>query len=229
VLLEVIVQSVDDARAAADGGADRLEVVRALDDGGLTPAIALVEAIATAVSLPLRVMLRENAGFALLPGEQRRLQDAARALQRVGANGIGIVIGFADANGVRMQDVAGVLAAAPDVHATFHRAFDWLTDPDGAIPAIASCAQIDRILTSGGTGTAAERAARLARYAAAAGSRLTILAGGGVDLESAEIFARQKAVREIHIGRAARANDDASGPVAAARVRAIRELIDRWD
>jgi copper homeostasis protein len=226
MLLEVIVQSVDDARAAAAGGADRLEVVRAIDDGGLTPAIELIEAIAVAVPLPLRVMVRENAGFALLPGERSRLRDAARALRRVGVDGI--VIGFADANGVCMPDVADVLAAAPDVRATFHRAFDALSDPAGAIPAIAACAQVDRILTSGGTGTASERATRLARYSAAAGSRLTILAGGGVDLESAEAFAREKAVREIHIGRAARVDDDASGPVSAERVRAIRRLIDRW-
>lgn len=38
LLLEVIVQTVAAAREAAKGGADRLEVVRAIRDGGLTPA-----------------------------------------------------------------------------------------------------------------------------------------------------------------------------------------------
>ena len=33
LLLEVIVQTEADARAAAEGGADRLEVVRAIRDG----------------------------------------------------------------------------------------------------------------------------------------------------------------------------------------------------
>ena len=37
LLLEVIVQTLADAREAASGGADRLEVVRAIRDGGLTP------------------------------------------------------------------------------------------------------------------------------------------------------------------------------------------------
>lgn len=223
MLLEVIVQSVEDARAAADGGADRLEVVRAIEDGGLTPPIELVEAIAAAVPLPVRVMVRENPGFALLPGELERLQQTARALHRAGVDGI--VVGFADANGVRMQDVAGVLSAAPSVRATFHRAFDILIDPLAAIPAIAGCGQIDRVLTSGGVGTASERARRLARYSAA--SRLTILAGGGVDAECAGLFARERVVREIHIGRAARVNGDAGGPVSAADVRMIRRSIDQ--
>src|SRR5438105_1821049 len=62
VLLEVIVQSVEDARAAARGGADRLEVVRAIRDGGLTPPVALVRAIAAAVALPLRVMIVAGGG-----------------------------------------------------------------------------------------------------------------------------------------------------------------------
>ena len=56
-------QSVADARAAAQGGANRLEVVRAIRDGGLTPALSLVEAIAAETALPLRVMVRENPGF----------------------------------------------------------------------------------------------------------------------------------------------------------------------
>src|SRR5262245_44731088 len=63
MLLEVIVQSLDDARAALAGGADRLEVVRAIEDGGLTPPIELVHEIAAHVGLPLRVMVRENAGY----------------------------------------------------------------------------------------------------------------------------------------------------------------------
>jgi copper homeostasis protein len=65
---------------------------------------------------------------------------------------------------------------------TFHRAFDSLVEPDHAIDVLADHAQIDRILTSGGTGSAQERCARLAQYVARAGSRVTIIAGGGVDL-----------------------------------------------
>ena len=43
VLLEVIVQTIADARAAAEAVSDRLEVVRAIGDGGLTPPLSLVQ------------------------------------------------------------------------------------------------------------------------------------------------------------------------------------------
>ena len=54
---------------------------------------------------------------------------------------------------------------------------------------LAEIPAIDRILTSGGEGTALERSARLHNYSARAGSRLTIIAGGGVDEGAIAVFA----------------------------------------
>ena len=87
-LLEVIVQTVDDARAATDGGADRLEVVRSMRDGGLTPALSVVEAIKTATTLPLRVMVRENAGFETSNEEIEVLRAAAWNLSKLEVDGL---------------------------------------------------------------------------------------------------------------------------------------------
>ena len=224
MLLEVIVQSLDDARAALEGGADRLEVVRAIDDGGLTPPLELVHEIAAHVGLPLRVMVRENAGYRIEAGELDRLQRAAYAFEA--ANVDGLVLGFADPGGVRMTDVLSVLAEAPAVAVTFHRAFDTLSDPVTAIPIVAACSQVDRILTSGGNGTAEERADQLHRYSMAAGDRLTIVAGGGIDEASIKAFVRTQCVKEIHVGRAARADSHHAAAVSAKRVTALRKLID---
>ena len=88
----MIVQTVDDARAAEDGGADRLEVVRDIGVGGLTPAIALVAAIQAATRLPLRVMVRENDGFTSALASWRVFGGVA-ALEAHGVDGV--VMGFA--------------------------------------------------------------------------------------------------------------------------------------
>jgi copper homeostasis protein len=69
-LLEVIACSVEDAEAAEQGGAGRLEVVRELGRGGCTPELALVRAILDRVSIPVRVMLRESDGFAYAGREE---------------------------------------------------------------------------------------------------------------------------------------------------------------
>ena len=222
ILLEVIVQTVADAVEATRGGADRLEVVRDIRDGGLTPPLSLVRAIAAETSLPLRVIVRENAGYATDAGELSTLRKAAAELADAGVDGI--VLGFARAGKPALDDVAGVLEVASDVRVTFHRAFDQLIDPLGAIDELARVAQIDRILTDGGGGTAASRCERLRDYTARAGSRLEIIAGGGVTEEALALFARTGCVREIHVGLAARGGDDPEGPVSAARVRRLREL-----
>lgn len=224
VLIEVIVQTIADARAAAEGGADRLEVVRAIGNGGLTPPLSLVTAIAAEVPLPLRVMIRENAGFETASLEVRALQRAAAGFAGLGVDGL--VAGFAQAGKLSLADLSVVLDAAPGVPLTFHRAFDTLSDPLGAIDTLAGIPQVDSILTSGGEGTPMERCARLRTYSARAGMRLAIMAGAGVDDEAFALFAKTGCVRAIHLGRAARDGKNPEGPVSAASVRRLRNIAD---
>ena len=227
LLLEVIVQTVEDAREAARGGADRLEVVRAIEEGGLTPRIELVRAIAQEVDLPLRVMVRSNSGYTAEPGELERLRHAAAQLQDVFIDGI--VVGFADGGRLRLDQVEHVLSGAPGIRATFHRAFDTVDDPLTAIDEIGRVLQIDRVLTSGGRGPAEERSRALAALSQRANDRLTIIAGGGVDENALATFARTRCVAEVHVGRAARPGSDPHGPVRAPLVRRLRELSESGD
>ena len=112
LLPEVIVQTVSDARQATRGGADRLEVVRAIRDGGLTPPLSLVRAIAEETALPLRVMVRENAGYAMGADELKMLRAAAVDFSGFGVDGI--VIGFAERGQLALDDVCRVIEAAPE-------------------------------------------------------------------------------------------------------------------
>ncbi|MEO7272066.1 MAG: copper homeostasis protein CutC [Vicinamibacterales bacterium] len=227
MLLEVIVQTVDDALAAQDGGADRLEVVRDIEVGGLTPAIAVVEAIQAATRLPLRVMVRENAGFSVGDGELSTLRAAVAALDACHVDGV--VMGFADDGDIALDDLARVLDGTPRLRVTFHRAFDTLHTPLEAVDLLAGLPQIDRILTDGGPGSPVERSRRLAALGERVrtrGTDLRIIAGSGVDDEALAIFVDTACVREAHVGRAARADNRADGPVSALRVRQLRSIAD---
>lgn len=223
MLLEVIVQSVADALAAEAGGADRLEVVRDLARDGLTPSPDLVRAIGFSTRLPLRVMVRESDGFTI--GSARELgvlQRAVAAFARLGVDGA--VVGFARDGALDLDTLQAVLSAAPELPVTLHRAFDAVLDPLAAIDTVAGMPQIDRILTSGGSGSREERCERWRHYTVRARGRMTILAGGGIDEGVLHTLAITGTVREAHVGRAAREPPIPTAPVSAERVRRLREI-----
>ena len=136
------------------------------------------------------------------------------------------MLGFAHAGELELEPVAHVLEAAPRINVTWHRAFDQLRDPLGAIETLAGVAPIDRILTSGGEGTIAMRCERLRACQERAGARLTIIAGGGVDFEMLSALVEMGSIREAHVGRAAHEDQDPNGVVSAAAVGRLREIID---
>src|SRR5688572_20136212 len=133
VLLETIVTSLDDARAAAAGGADRFELCGAMPLGGLTPTLGTLAAIKSAVAVPVMCMIRpREGGMAYTEGEFAVMErDAELALEQ-GADGL--VCGFLTPDG--QVDVARCRqflrrldGVTPRRQVVFHRAFDVVVDP----------------------------------------------------------------------------------------------------
>jgi copper homeostasis protein len=224
-LLEVIVCSVEDAVAAARGGADRLEVISRFDVGGLTPSIEMVEEIVMAVPIPARVMLRESANFTIADvGERKRLEQAARAFAQLPVDGL--VLGFLRGEEIDEDSLAELLACAPHLSATFHRAFEEVPAPARAIETLKRHPQIDRILTNGSPGDLTERIARLALCARVAGPEIQILAGGGMTVEVIRSIRAAAEIGEFHVGSLVRRDERIDGNVETARVRALIELLE---
>jgi len=211
--LEVIVCSVSDAIEAKKGGANRLEVVRNLEYGGLTPSLELVRSIKSNVALPLRVMLREKVGYETNGAEIEALSVAAEQFAKMGVDGV--VIGFLIGSRVDIELTRRVLARAPDLRATFHHAFEDAGDQLQALRDIKSLVQVDRILSSGGSGELKHRIKRLDTYARAADPEIKIIAGGGVDGDAILLLMRTTSIREFHVGRAARSGFSIDGDVQA--------------
>ncbi|MCP9954836.1 copper homeostasis protein CutC [Actinomadura madurae] len=224
-LLEVIALTVADAGAARDGGADRIEVVADMAADGLTPDPDLVAAIRDATPLPMRVMLRANAGFRTTGAELDRLRRAAAGLAEAGADGF--VLGFLDSAGQVDTGATSKLAAetAP-LPWTFHRALDHAADPAQAWRVVRDLGGgLDTVLTAGsprgvdaGVGVLARRAAE---GPAAAGM---IMAGGGLRRKHVALLAAA-GVTAFHVGTAVRPDGDWDAPVDAALVREWRALV----
>jgi copper homeostasis protein len=210
---------------AEAGGADRLEVVRSLDRGGLTPGLDLVEDLLARVRVPLRVMVRVEEPFVpTSPEVAERMCGQARTLARLPIGGV--VFGALAPDCTIDLDLLRRLTAAAAPHPiTFHRAFELAPDPVAALAALAGVASVDRVLTSAGEGTADARVGRLRGWRERASSRPVLLFAAGLDLTAIRTAA--EAGFEVHVGRAARAGHRIDGPVTAAMVDALRQAAVR--
>lgn len=224
-LLEVIASSVSDAIDAEKGGAKRLEIVRDLKRGGLTPSYELVEKIKQAVDLPVRVMLRESEGYGTSGKDEiERLCVAAERFASLEVDGF--VLGFLKDGQVDIELTQRVLASAPQMRATFHHAFEDARDKLIALSSIKQLPQVDRVLSNGGTDDLKARVHRLGQYESAAAPELIILAGGGVNGAAILEIGCETRIREFHVGRAARARFDIEGGVQASLVSALVKKLE---
>ena len=223
-MLEVIACSVTDAIAAEQGGAHRIELISHFEVGGLTPSPELVRDVMRKVKIPVRVMLRESEDFNVADTvEQQRLCEIATAFAALPMDGI--VCGFLRGDAIDHDLLRRVLDAAAPLKVTFHRAFEELSDPLGAIQELKQYPQIDTILTSGGNGTPLEKVACLGVCQLVAPPEINILAGGGMTAEMIQELRAKTNLTDFHLGTFVREPMTVGGQVRAERVRQILALV----
>jgi copper homeostasis protein len=225
-VLEVIACSVADAIEAEKGGAMRLEVIRDFAHGGMAPPVELVRDILDAVSVPLRVMVRESESYGVVDDKEiERLCSLVREFALLEIDGL--VLGFLRDEQVDSELVQRVLSCAPGLKATFHHAFEETRDSSEAIETLKSIGQVDRILTAGGQGDWSQKTERLGSYQQMGKPEITILAGGGLNLRRIQSIRATTRINEFHVGRAVRFESRIDRPVQAELVdelvRAIEE------
>jgi len=197
-ILEVAVHSLESALAAKTGGADRIEVCTALQTGGLTPDLGLLECIRDAIDLPIHVLIRPRLGNFVY--DQYEIKTMVHSIEVLIKSKVqGIVIGCLKHDGHLDQrnlqlfkEVAGTL----DI--TFHRAIDVCQNMFDAVEIIMETGY-NRILTSGAAPSAWEGRSRIRQMVEiATGSQLSIMPGAGVLPENAAALLKETGAREIH-------------------------------
>ena len=196
LLIEAAVESVEAARAAAEGGAHRIELCTDLAHAGTTPEVRLIRACRSQLALPVFVLVRPRVGdFVYELGEHRAMLQQIQAAKAAGAQGI--VTGALTVSTQIAQDrMAQLLEAARPLPVTFHRAFDACRDLAAALETLVALG-VDRVLTSGGAPTAIQGVERIAQLVRQSKGRIAILAGGGINASNV-LGVRDSGVRELH-------------------------------
>jgi copper homeostasis protein len=226
--LEVIACSVIDATEAELGGANRVELVRALAMGGFTPDISIVRGVVEAVRIGVRVMIRESDAPTVSDEREFELiQEQARQFCRLPIEGL--VAGFVRDGAIDVGRLERIVHLAPHRRITFHRAFEQVADPGESLRMLKHFPQVDRVLTRGCEGDASARRRCLEDLQELASPEITIVAAGGPEEKTLRALAESEVIRELHVGRAARVPAVHHGNVRHERVAAVREILDRAD
>jgi copper homeostasis protein len=233
IRLEVCIDSPEGLARAIAGGADRIELCAALPLGGLTPSAGLMR-LAAEAPVPVYAMVRPREGdFIFTSAEAEVMRADIRAARQAGL--AGVVLGAATPEGrLDVPLLSSLMAEAAGMGTTLHRVVDTLADPAAAL-ADTIALGFERILTSGGAGSALAGSTTIRRLHELAAGRIAIMAGGGLRAANAIDVLQRTGVDELHGScAAALAAPVRSGPafqseapmlVDPAEVAAIKSLI----
>jgi len=224
--LEIIAASLEDAQAAATGGATRVELTSFRDGAYYTPPLDLLDEVRKRVALRCRVFLRERPGFVLTGAEERTvLLEKAKAL--ASRNLDGIVVGFIRDGQIDLDTLTAVASAAPQLSMTVHNVVEMLADPPRALTQLKAIPSIDRVLVYGGTGTFGERMQRLKLYKRLWEPRKLVV--NGFEVEDMPRVLRETGITEFHDGEAVRTPRAPfpAGAVDSSKVRNAWRLLQR--
>jgi copper homeostasis protein len=195
--VEICVEGIDDAIAAEQGGADRVELCASLLEGGITPSDGTIRETKARLAIPIHVILRPRGGDFLYSQAEfaTMLADVAR-LRELGI--AGVVIGCLLADGtVDEPRTRALVEAARPLSVTFHRAFDVTADPEAALEVLIRCG-IDRVLTSGQQPDAVAGIPLLARLHRQAAGRIIVMGCGALTAATIGRVRRETGLEELH-------------------------------
>ncbi len=182
---EVVLENVAEASLAARYGAKRIELCGALEVGGITPSVAVIEACSN-IACELHVMIRPRPGdFVYTEWEIAVMKRDIELAASFGATGVvfGLLNAFGDVDAESTRSLAQK-AKQLGLQVTFHRAIDFVPDMVAGIETLIGLG-IDRILTSGGKANVDQGWQDVATLHDHFRGRIQVMAGGGVNLENA--------------------------------------------
>lgn len=202
-MIEIIATTPEDARKIELCGGDRIELVSALSEGGLTPSYGLIKKVVKSVSIPVNVMVRPHAkSFVYSDEELELMKQDIEIARELGANGV--VFGtLNEKNEICEKSLEMLLEVSHGLEVTFHRAIDELISPADGAKILSKYSGITRILTSGGKGRIEENFEVIKNMIGFAG-HIKILVGGGLNFENAREIIRRTGAPEFHFGTAVR-------------------------
>jgi copper homeostasis protein len=204
--IEFIATTIEDALLIEKSGADRIELVSALAEGGLTPSHALIEAVVSSVKIPVNVMVRPHSqSFCYTENDLGIMKKDIQIIRSLGANGV-VLGALNEKNEINRPYLEELLTECEGLEITFHRAIDDTYDPVRSAEMLAQYPEITTILTSGGHGDFPSRMKTIQQMKRACGD-IAILVGSGLNKDNILSIDSELHTGYYHFGTAVRKNN----------------------
>ncbi|WP_422350177.1 copper homeostasis protein CutC [Flagellimonas sp.] len=196
MLVEVCANSLESALNAQEAGADRIELCSELGVGGITPSAGLITLVKKALKIPVHVLIRPRGGhFTYTDAEFRTMKQDIEVCKDLGVEGIVSGVLHPDF-GLDVDRTRELINVARPMRFTFHRAFDWVPDPQKTFKQLEAMG-VDCLLTSGQE-TSSEIGLELLKELNSISKGVKVMAGGGIKLGNAEQF-KSAGLTAIHL------------------------------
>ncbi|CAM3272720.1 PF03932 family protein CutC [Flavobacterium longum] len=176
--IEIACFNPESASIADQSGADRIELCDGYAVGGTTPATDIVREVRHKTKTVLFVMIRPRGGdFCYSDAEFAQMKaDILTVKPFVDGFVFGVLHPDATIDTERNKILIDLAQPLP---ATFHRAFDQVSEPLSALEEIIACG-FSTVLTSGTKSNVIEGAPVLKTLVEKAANRITVMPGGGL-------------------------------------------------
>ncbi|MCI8660418.1 MAG: copper homeostasis protein CutC [Lachnospiraceae bacterium] len=199
-MAEICCGSFYDAKQAALGGAERIELNSGLMLGGLTPTLSTLCLVKEQFpELKVIAMVRpRGAGFCYEEEDFLVMERECESLLRHGADGIafGCLREDASLDWERNRRLTEIIRDYGR-EAVFHRAFDCAEDPLKTMEQLIFMG-VNRVLTSGLKPTAPEGIEQIGELQKRFGDNIEILAGSGVNAANACELMEKAGICQVH-------------------------------
>ncbi|WP_077302123.1 copper homeostasis protein CutC [Virgibacillus pantothenticus] len=228
--LELIVLNKQDAIQAEKLGADRLELVSAIQEGGLTPSFGTMKSVIESVNIPVQVMIRPHSNHFFYKEEEFAvICEDIKALQSLQCNRI-VFGALNEDRTINEQMLAKLIELFPNLNITFHRAFDEVVELDVAYEMLVKYKNnVKRILTSGGKANCEAGKEQLAKLVTNSQHLQgpVIMPGSGLTPDNIAEIAQTTKAEQYHFGKAVREGDTFANAISAQAVDKVLSVFKK--
>ena len=217
MIIEAIASTLQEALELEKLGVDRIELVTAVTEGGLTPSLGLIQKVTSQLHIPVNVMLKTRGDYQMDDHDLEVLLTDLEFIKQTKAHGI--VFGALVGKKLNTSMIDTIIANKGHLSFTLNRCFDRCEDMLEALEYI-STLPIDRMLTSGHESNVIAGANNLAMIQQKC-PNLIVMAGAGLTVDNLEEFVREYQPKEIHLGSTTHVDGKWSNAISEDRVKKL--------